>query len=117
MTCLQDVPIVVRTKFPAKVHVLGIVSNEDDVIPQNFFKKRKIVTKEVYLRVLMDVVKLDGNCSFRKAIFFSAERCNDSYESLDSKLTLRQHRCVLVQDILASQQARFKSLGLCMQHN
>jgi len=50
MTCLQDVPIVVRTKFLANEHK---VLCEDDVMPQNFFKKREIVIKEVYLSVLM----------------------------------------------------------------
>ena len=79
--------IVVRTKIPANVHVLGVVSNEGDVMSPNFFKKREIITKEVYLRVLMDLIKPDGNYSVRKAICFSAE-CIDSFESLDSKLTV-----------------------------
>jgi len=61
---------------------------------------------------------VDGNCGFRKAICFSVERYTDSYESLDSKLALRQRRYVLVQGILASQHPRFKSLGLlCMERN
>jgi len=81
------VPIVVRTKIPPNVHVLGVVSNEGDVMSPNFFKKREIITKEVYLRVLMDLIKPDGNYSVRKAICFSAE-CIDSFESLDSKLTV-----------------------------
>jgi len=48
---------VARTKFPANVHVLGVVSSEDDVMPSHFFKKGETVTKKVYFRVLMDVVK------------------------------------------------------------
>jgi len=36
----------------------------------------------------------------------------DSCESFDSKLALKQHRYVLVQGNLTSQQLRFKSLGL-----
>jgi len=47
MTRLQDVPIV-RTKFPANVHVLGVVSNESNVMPSNFFMKKEIVTKSVF---------------------------------------------------------------------
>ena len=47
MTRLQDVPIV-RTKFPANVHVLDVVSNESDVMPPNFFMKKEIVTKSVF---------------------------------------------------------------------
>jgi len=46
MTRLQYVPIVVRTKFPANVHVLGVVSSESNVMPPNFFKKKEIVTKK-----------------------------------------------------------------------
>lgn len=53
----EDVPIVSRTKFPANVHVLGVVSNEGDVMPPHFFNKGENVTKEVYLNVLMNVVK------------------------------------------------------------
>jgi len=43
-------------KFPANVHVLGIMSNQGDVMPLHFFKKGETVTKEVF-RVLMDIVK------------------------------------------------------------
>jgi len=53
----EDVPIVARTKFPASVHVLGVVSSEGDVMPPHFFEKGQTVTKEVYLRVLTNVVK------------------------------------------------------------
>jgi len=49
---------------------------------------------------------------------YSVERYTDSYESLDSKLALRQRRYVLVQRILASQHPRFKSFGLlCMKRS
>ena len=95
-------------KFPVNVHVLSVVSSEDNVMPPHFFKKEEIVTKKVYLRVLMDVV--DENCGVRKAICFSAGRCTGSYESFDSKLALRERQYVLIQGILASQQPRFKSL-------
>jgi hypothetical protein len=48
----KDVPIVSRTKFPASIHVLGVVSSEGDVMPPHFFEKGEIVNKNVYLRVL-----------------------------------------------------------------
>ncbi len=35
----SDVPIVMQTKFPSTVMVLGVVSNEGDVMPPHFFKK------------------------------------------------------------------------------
>jgi hypothetical protein len=34
-----DVPIVMSTKFPATVMVLGVVSNEGDVMPPHIFPK------------------------------------------------------------------------------
>ncbi|CAK9801851.1 hypothetical protein ANTQUA_LOCUS3033 [Anthophora quadrimaculata] len=46
-----------RTKFPAHVHVLSVVSSEGDVMPPHFFNKGENVTKEVYLHVLINVVK------------------------------------------------------------
>lgn len=49
--------IVPKTKFPASVHVLGVVSSEGRIMPPHFFKKGETVTKEVYLRVLQTVVK------------------------------------------------------------
>jgi len=58
------------------------------------------------LRVLMDIV---WPYVFQQ---------NSSYDSFDSKLALRQRRFVLVQEILTSQQPRFKSLGLLrMEHS
>ncbi|CAK9829643.1 Transposable element Tcb1 transposase [Anthophora retusa] len=53
----EDIPIVSRTKFPANVHVLSVVSSEGDVMPPHFFNKGENVTKEVYLNVLINVVK------------------------------------------------------------
>ena len=52
-----DVPIMGRSKFPASVHVLSVVSSEGDVMQPHFFQKGETVTKEVYLRVLQTVVK------------------------------------------------------------
>jgi len=53
---LEDIPVVAKMKFPANVHMLDVVSSEGDVMP-HFFKKKKTVTKEVYLRILMNVMK------------------------------------------------------------
>ncbi|XP_076621600.1 LOW QUALITY PROTEIN: uncharacterized protein LOC143342004 [Colletes latitarsis] len=46
-----------KTKFPASVHVLSVVSSEGDVMPPHFFQKGETVTKEVYLEVLKTVIK------------------------------------------------------------
>ena len=63
-------------------------------------KKGKLSQKK-YLRVLMDVVRpwMETVASGRPYVF----QQDSSYESFDSKLALRQHRYVLVQGILASQ--------------
>jgi len=53
----EDVPIIARTKCPANVHVLGVVSSEGDVMPPHFFKNKETVIKEVYVNVLASVVK------------------------------------------------------------
>ncbi|CAH2005679.1 unnamed protein product [Acanthoscelides obtectus] len=41
-----------RTKFPASVHVLGVLSSEGDVMPPHFFENGQTVNKEVYVQVL-----------------------------------------------------------------
>ncbi|XP_025153568.1 uncharacterized protein LOC109503697 [Harpegnathos saltator] len=46
-----------KTKFPANVHVLSVTSSEGDVMPPHSFNKGGNVTKEVYLHVLINVVK------------------------------------------------------------
>lgn len=57
VSCPEDACVVPKTKFPASVHVLGVVSSEGHVMPPYFFKKAETVTKEVYLEVLQTVVK------------------------------------------------------------
>jgi hypothetical protein len=41
----KDVPVVSRTKFPARIHVLGVVSSEGDVTPPNVLKRAKLSIK------------------------------------------------------------------------
>lgn len=95
--------VVSKIKFPANVHVLGVVSSEGDVMPPHFFKKGETVTKEVYVHILTSVVKpWDEDCGVRKVICFSAGRCAGSHKPFGPKLALRQSRYVLVQGILAS---------------
>ncbi|KMQ88024.1 transposable element tcb1 transposase [Lasius niger] len=68
---LEDVPVVARTKFPASVHILSVVSSEGDVMPPHFLNKGETVTKEVYLRVLTTLVKpwMDTVASGKPYIF------------------------------------------------
>ena len=53
----EEVPIVMCSKFPATVMVLGVMSNEGDVMPPHFFKKGESVTSEVYINIMRTVVK------------------------------------------------------------
>ena len=68
-------------KFPANDYVLGVVSNEGDVMSPHFFKKRKTVTKEMYLRIFDGCSEtwMDGNCGMRKATCFSAAPAHTSH--------------------------------------
>ena len=53
----RQVPVVMSTKFPAAVMVLGVISNEGDIMPPHFFQRGLRVTAEMYVDVLRDVVK------------------------------------------------------------
>lgn len=54
---LEDVPVIGKTKFPASVHVLCVVSSDGDVMSPHFFQKGQAVNKEVYLDIMITVVK------------------------------------------------------------
>ena len=49
--------MVQKTKFPAHVHVLSVVSSEGHMMRPHFFAKDETVTADVYLRVLSTVIK------------------------------------------------------------
>ena len=53
----SEVPVVQRTKYPASCHVLGVISNEGDVMPPHFFEPGERINPQVYLHVLRTVVK------------------------------------------------------------
>jgi len=53
----EEVPIVMSTKFPATVMVLGVISNEGDVMPPFFFQKGERVNAACYINVLRTVVE------------------------------------------------------------
>jgi len=73
----EDVSVVARTKGQCS----RVVFSEGDIMPTHFFKKREIVTKEIYVRVLMDVVKPWIETVASGIICFSAGRCTSSYMS------------------------------------
>ncbi|QQP41963.1 Transposable element tcb2 transposase [Caligus rogercresseyi] len=67
-----EVPMVFRTKNPAAVMVLGVISSEGHVMPPHFFEPKQKVNQEVYLEVLLsNVVKpwIDTVASGRKFTF------------------------------------------------
>jgi len=55
---ISEVPIMMASMFPATVMVLGVVSNEGDVMPPHFFAKGLKIYAEEYVKVLRDEVKL-----------------------------------------------------------
>ena len=67
----HEVPIVMSTKFPTTTMVLGVVSNEGDVMPPHFFAKGLKINTEEYLKVLKEVVKpwMDRVAAGRHYIF------------------------------------------------
>ncbi len=67
----SNVPIVMATKFPATVMVLGVVSNQGDVMPPHFFPKGRKINTQEYLTVLKEVVKpwMDEVAAGRPYIF------------------------------------------------
>ena len=48
----DEVPIVMKTKYPALVMVLGVVSNEDDIMISDFFKQGLRVNADAYIDIL-----------------------------------------------------------------
>ena len=67
----SEVPIIMRTKFPATVMVLGVVSNKGDIMPPHIFEAGLKVNTDVYLEVMMTVVKpwMDGVAAGRPYIW------------------------------------------------
>ncbi len=55
---ISEVPILMATKFPSTVMVLGVVSNEGYVMPPHFVGKGLKVNAKECMKVLPDVVKL-----------------------------------------------------------
>ena len=52
----RDVPMVMKTKFPATIMVFGVVSSEGHIMPPNIFEVGLKVNTKVYLGVLKSVV-------------------------------------------------------------
>ncbi|UYV68049.1 hypothetical protein LAZ67_5002908 [Cordylochernes scorpioides] len=67
----SEKPVVMHTKFPASVMVLGVISSEGDVMPPHFFEKGLRMNTDTYINVLETVVKpwmdiwwpQEGNCN------------------------------------------------------
>jgi hypothetical protein len=53
---ISEIPIVMATKFPATVMVLGIVSNKGDLMLPHF-DKRLVINAEEYVKVLHDMLE------------------------------------------------------------
>ncbi|UYV73832.1 hypothetical protein LAZ67_11001054 [Cordylochernes scorpioides] len=66
----SEIPVVMHTKFPASVMVLGVISSEGDVMPPHFFEKGLRMNADTYINVLETVVKpwMDMVAAGRKTI-------------------------------------------------
>lgn len=53
----EDVPRVMKTKYPAHVMVFGVISSEGHVMPPYIFEEGLRVNQDVYLNMLSTVVK------------------------------------------------------------
>ncbi|UYV68980.1 hypothetical protein LAZ67_6001880 [Cordylochernes scorpioides] len=67
----SEIPVVIHTKFPASVMVLGVISSEGDVMPPHFFEKGLRMNADTYINVLETVVKpwMDMVAAGRKYVF------------------------------------------------
>ena len=54
--CANDVPRVMKTKFPNMVMVFGVISSDRDVMPPHIFETGLRVDTEIYLQVMETVV-------------------------------------------------------------
>ncbi|QQP40795.1 Transposable element tcb2 transposase [Caligus rogercresseyi] len=61
-----DVPMVFRTKNPAAVMVLGVISSEGHVMPPHFFEPKQKVNQEVYLEPWIDTVVSGRKYTFQQ---------------------------------------------------
>ena len=68
---ISEVPVVMHTKFPQAVMVLGVVSSDGDVMPPYFFPKGLKVNAEAYIEVIETVVKpwMDSIAGERHYVF------------------------------------------------
>ncbi len=68
---ISEVPIVMATKFPATVMVLGVVSNEGDMMPPHIFAKGLKINTEEYVKVMKEMMKpwMDGAAVGRHYVF------------------------------------------------
>lgn len=53
----EDVPRIMKTKYPAHIMVFGVISSEGHVMPPHIFEEGLRVNQAVYINVLSTVVK------------------------------------------------------------
>ncbi|QQP36657.1 Transposable element tcb2 transposase, partial [Caligus rogercresseyi] len=62
----SEVPMVFRTKNPAAVMVVGVISSEGHVMPPHFFEPKQKVNQEVYLEPWIDTVASGRKYTFQQ---------------------------------------------------
>jgi hypothetical protein len=110
---ISEVPIVMATKFPGTVMVLGVVSNEGDVMPPHIFAKGLKINNEEYLKVIKEVVKpcMDGVAAGCHYVFQQDGAPFHNNEATQEKVLGEPPR-VLAEESLDSQQSRLQPPGL-----
>ena len=67
----EEVPVIMKTKFPITIMVLGVVSSEGEVMPPHFFEPGVRLNADSYVDVLTNVVKpwMDEKANGRDYVF------------------------------------------------
>ncbi|UYV67039.1 hypothetical protein LAZ67_4003746 [Cordylochernes scorpioides] len=86
----SEIPVVMHTKFPASVMVLGVISSEGDVMPPHFFEKGLRMNADTYINVLETVVKpwMEMVAAGRKYVFQQDSAPAHKVKKTQSWLTL-----------------------------
>ncbi|UYV72243.1 K02A2.6-like, partial [Cordylochernes scorpioides] len=84
----SEIPVVMHTKFPASVMVLGVISSEGDVMPPHFFEKGLRMNADTYINVLETVVKpwMDMVAAGRNYQFKEYNEKTETFETFYERL-------------------------------
>ena len=87
----RTVPVVMSTKFPTAVMVMGVISNEGDMMSPHFFERGLRLNSAGYIDVMRDVIKpwMDQVAGGRPYVFCRMAPLPTMHS--DTELALREH--------------------------